>query len=324
MKLGNLKLNGQQKPFRPLFSVKWDVLRVILSALFIFASLMKGAQLLTAPNLNGGFFDSRLFVTFLVLGEFALALWLLFGFFPRFTRSFLILLFFLFTLYSLYRGLVLKAESCNCYGALKINPLITACLDLFLVVLLTLFCKPIPKERGRHIKGLIFPTAIWLFAAVPFLYFVDVTEAKIISRVDIVQEAVFGKKTVLLQPESWSGGEFVLANYTNIREKLSQGLWIVLVYTNSCSSCREAVKIYREIAETYSQKPEYPKIAMIELPPYQTEETGSPALCGRLDRIYRWRIQGPALILLDNGKVQTLFSNPLDAKVIDLIWGTAK
>ena len=312
---------GEQKFERSVLAVARIVLRIALSILFFFASFMKGVQLLTEPNLGEGVFNSRLFVTVLTLGEFALALWLLFEFLPRLTCCFLIFLFSAFTLYSLYRTLVLKADSCNCYGALKMPPLVSGGIDLFLVFILSFLCKRLPKGGIPRLKGLVPIAVIWLFAAVPFLCFVNGAETRTISQIGVVQESSFGKKTILLQPEIWVGGEFTLANYTDIGEELSEGLWIVLVYTNSCSSCREAVQIYRDVAVKYAQTPNVPKIAMIELPPYQTEETDSPALCGKLDRTYRWRIQGPALILLDNGKVQTLFSNALDAKVIDLIWG---
>jgi uncharacterized membrane protein YphA (DoxX/SURF4 family) len=315
---------GEQKLGQPVFFFKWGILRGALSALFFFAAFMKGAQILTEPSPGEGLFSSRLFTTVLVLWEFALALWLLSGFFPRLTCYVLILLFSVFTLYSLYRAFILKAESCNCYGALKVNPLAMACLDLFLVFILIFFRKRVPKGRVPRIGGLISIAAIWLFAAVPFLYFLNGTETKAISQIGVVQEASSGKKTILLQPESWPGGDFVLANYTDIQEELSQGLWIFLVYNNSCSSCRGAVRIYQETAVKYAQTPDFPKIAMIELPPYRTGNTNSPALCGKLDRTYRWRIQGPALILLDNAKVQTLFPNALDAKVVDLIWGAAQ
>ena len=316
------KNSDARTPVQPDF--RWAVLRVALSALFFFAASMKGAQLLTEPSIGEGIFHSRLFMTALVLGEFALALWLLLGILPRMTRYGLILLFSAFAFYSFYRAFVLKADSCDCYGALKINPLVSAGIDISIVLVLFFFCRRIPKGGVFPVKGLVLSAVIWLSAAVPFLYFVNGSETKTISQIGVVQETSFGKKTILLQPETWVGGEFVLADYTDIRDNLKEGLWIVLVYTNSCSSCREAVKIYEDVALKYAGKPNAPKIAMIELPPYRTEKTDSPALCGKLDRTYRWRIQGPALILLDNGKVQTLFSNALDAKVIDLIWGGAE
>jgi hypothetical protein len=118
----------------------WVIVRFFVAAVLLIAAGLKAYQLATMPDLENSFFEARWFQIILVECEIALALILLFGIVPKISWLVTTILFMIFSIVSLAKGLS-GAESCNCWGAVKVNPFITFLLDVGIVALL-LFFRP--------------------------------------------------------------------------------------------------------------------------------------------------------------------------------------
>jgi hypothetical protein len=100
------------------------------------------------------------------------------------------------------------------------------------------------------------------------------------------------------------------------------------LYHHTCSACQESVKQYSKLAIDFASNENCPKIAIIEVPPFETdtiqEDKDCPAIRGKLNKKRKWKVKTPVSILVDNGKVQNIFTNPLDTDLIRAIWGGEK
>ena len=114
----------------------------ILSALLLLtAAALKWLELPIVHRTGQGLFHAPWFVFAQITLESALALWLLSGLLPLWSRRAAIAAFSLFTLVTAYKALT-GADSCGCFGQLQVNPGFTLALDLTIVLALALTTKP--------------------------------------------------------------------------------------------------------------------------------------------------------------------------------------
>lgn len=137
-------------------------------------------------------------------------------------------------------------------------------------------------------------------------------------------EIVGDGKIVVLKPERWVGKRLPVARHIDIGRELSRGVWIVLFVHDGCSACREAVPEYEALARELSARDGCPKVALVECQPRidQKHAVLGASTCtrGNLSRAKRWIISTPAALLIDEGKVQTVFESPGDVKLLKSIW----
>ncbi|MDR1493807.1 MAG: hypothetical protein LBT05_13965, partial [Planctomycetaceae bacterium] len=131
--LKNIQSESRQKVHHQL---GWVIVRFFVAAVLLTAAGLKA--LATTPDLENSIFEARWFQTLLVEGEIALGLILLFGIVPKISWLVTIILFAVFSIVSLAKGLS-GAESCDCFGAVKTNPFVTFFLDAGIVALLIFF-----------------------------------------------------------------------------------------------------------------------------------------------------------------------------------------
>ncbi len=309
----------------------WPVIRFTLAAVILTAAGLKAHQLATTPSLGNGILEARWFNIFVVEFELLFGFWLVFGLLPKLTWLASFGLFSVFATVSAFKGIAGEA-SCGCFGAVAINPWLTAVFDLGVVGMLgwvsprNLRCENstdiVVVLKKRQVLGMI---VLWICTAVPLT--VAMMSVQTIATAELGTEFVGadGRKTVTLEPSKWAGKDFALTLHTDLHGKLKHGVWLVLLHTHTCSSCRESVRLYRELAIEFAVNDKAPKIAMIELPPYDSEASepndNDPVQYGKLDKSRAWKIKSPALLLIDEHKVQNVFDNSLDTELIRSIWG---
>ena len=115
---------------------------------------------------------------------------------------------------------------------------------------------------------------------------------------------------------AWVGSAFPLVEHTDIAGRLSAGRWIVLLYHHRCPRCRRALPRYEQLAGANAADPEAAGVALIQLPPFEPEPTGSAAgsgqaVRGRLADDRAWTFPTPLEVRIDNGVV-TAVERPLD------------
>ena len=242
------------------FRYGYDVLRIALGLLLLGATALKGYQLATEPVVGTGLLNSRWFLMATVEFELFFGLWLLAGVFPRSTQVVAIGCFALFGFVSLWKALGGEA-TCGCFGNMSVNPWLTASFDWVIVISL-LCCRPkgltAPfnvdfKQVGVRLVGVF---AIWLLVGVPAGFAMGgYPEATLSDAGTIIGDG----KIIILKPETWTGKRFPLLGQIDIGDRLSNGLWLVLLHSHNCSACREAASGYESLARDFSTKSTCPR-----------------------------------------------------------------
>jgi hypothetical protein len=155
----------------------------------------------------------------LLAGEWVLGLLLVAGVWPRLATGFALVAFTAFGMFSLYRGLS-GAESCDCFGAIKISPWFTFVLDVVIVgalgrAWLRLSATELPpaQDVGRsNWRQAAVPSACAIVGALVLAWTVHSQPTRLAAGGELLE----GDGLVVLEPEAWLGKPFPLAPY--IRE----------------------------------------------------------------------------------------------------------
>jgi hypothetical protein len=299
---------------------------------------LKAHQLATVPSLGEDLLDERWFNILVVEFELLFGIWLLFGLLPRLTWLATVGCFAMFASVSAYKTF-LGEVSCGCWGTVEIDPKYTLVFDIALLGTL-LWARPTGfslcsrnmwaegLQLSQKWKSVASVLGLWILMAIPATYAMLSVKTFDVSELGEVFIGVDARKTITLTPEKWANSDFALLDYTDVKDRLSRGVWLVLLHTHTCSSCQESVRLYQDLAVEFAQNEKAPRIAMIELPPYEMEQTAknpdNPILHGRLDKSHKWKIKSPALLLVDGNNIQNVFDNPLETDLIRAIWGNKK
>jgi hypothetical protein len=302
-------------------NLSWLFVRFFVAAVLFVAAGLKTHQLATVPILGEDLLHARWFNILTVEFEFLFGLWLVFGLLAGLTRLATIGLFSVFALVSFYKAITGEV-SCGCFGVVEVPPLFTAFFDVVVTIILFKVRPGIYDDRPFTLSSLLVIAGIWLFISVPAISIIREHEFQTLDENGIVHGS---GSEIVLDPEAWIGNKFPLMNYIEATELPKQGVWLVLLYNHNCSACRASVELYEKLATDFSDKENCPRIAIIEVPPFDTDVTQpnkvSPAIHGKLSRNQKWKIKTPVLILVDEGKVQNNFTNPLNTDLIKAIWG---
>jgi thiol-disulfide isomerase/thioredoxin len=283
-----------------------QIITVVTGLVLIVASVLKIHQLLTEPIISKGFWESWLFFVIQIPLELGLGIWLICGLFRKAAWMLAVLAFGLFILVTLHKGLI-GAESCGCFGQVKVNPWITLLaidtpLFLGLVIFRPLRLKllPPPWPKAAHFFGVAIPTFIAFSVIMPVLVF-----NKPADKTD---------KYEVVKPEEWikeekqSREEWPMFKHIDIADSLRAGLVIVVFYSNSCETCHEAIPLYDKTCREQAGNADSLRFAFIEIPPYASAKddivpVGTPCLRGRLDSSKKWYIQTPLVVVMADGVV---------------------
>ena len=150
---------------------------VVTGLVLIVAAVLKIHQLLTEPIISKGFWESWEFFLIQIPLELGLGIWLVCGLFRKAAWVVTVLVFGLFIALTLQKGLI-GAESCGCFGRVKVNPWVTlSVIDIPLFLGLVIFrprglkLLPPPWPPKGHFFGIAIPTFIVIGAIMPVLIF---------------------------------------------------------------------------------------------------------------------------------------------------------
>lgn len=280
----------------------YGALRLFVALVLLVAAGLKCHQLATEPILGKGFLDSRWLLIATVEFELFFGLWLLANILPKPTWTAALCCFGLFTCISLYKALSGYA-TCGCFGRVQVNPWYTSTFDLAIVLSLLRWrpCGEFSLSPVR-LPPFALVVSLWLFLGLPAGIAMGSYSDTTLSDVgDIIGNG----KIVVLEPEKWVGKRFPLLDYIDIGDKLKDGEWLVLLYHHDCPKCQEAI---RKLQKGIGQAADTQRVALIEMPPYDsnmgTSLAEEPAIFrGQLSNARKWSASTPETMTLNHGQI---------------------
>ena len=242
-----------------------------------------------------------------------------------------VLAFGLFIAVTLQKGLI-GAESCGCFGRVKVNPWITLlAIDIPLFLGLVIFrpkglkLLPPPWPSARHFFDVAIPTFIVIGVIVPVLIFnkpPDKTDKyEVVKPKEWIRKEPPGEKR-----EGWS-----MLKYIDIADSLRSDIVIVVFYSTECDACRDAILLYDRMSRDMAGNRDSIRFAFIKVPPYASEKDSivpvdTPCLRGRLDSSKDWYIQTPLVVVIQDGLVVKSWENetPQLDEILEAVFAESK
>ena len=313
-------------------SHRWRFVRIPLAVILLTAARLKAYQLATVPSLGNGLLDTRWLNILVVEFELFFGIWLLFGMLPKWTWFASLACFTVFATVSFCK-VAIGADSCGCFGTVRVNPWITFTMNVCIVVVL-FTCRPagislrirafldelIAEHRWRRVTIMI---ASWVLLAVPMMAAVTSVSENSMAELGTEFIGANGQKTILLEPEHWIGKEFPLLNYITPVKVIDHQVWLVLFFTNECSVCRESLARMEDLSAEFSNDRTFPNLAAIEVPsqkPFLSPSRGNIRY-GQMNLRSSWKIHPPFILLIDDYEVKAVFSKSKGMELIYKIWG---
>lgn len=279
------------------------IIMVVTGLVLIVAAGLKIQQLLTEPIISKGFWESWEFFLIQIPLELGLGIWLVCGLFRKAAWMLAVLAFALFIAVTLHK-VYIHAESCGCFGRIKVNPWITlSAIDIPLFLMLVIFhpkgskLLPPPWPKAAHFFGVAIPTFVAFGIIMPVLVF-----NKPLDKTD---------KYEVVRPSEWispaqNHKEWSMLKHIDIADSLRKNLVIVVLYSTECDTCHKAIPLYDQMGRDMAGNEDAIRLAFIEIPPYAKDvedivPVGTPCLRGRLDSSKKWYIQTPLVVVLQDG-----------------------
>lgn len=278
-----------------------SVIPIAFGLLLFSAAFLKGYELFEAPLLDANPWYSRAFQIAAVEAEWVLGLWLLSGLWRWGVRWAALAAFHTFLAVSVTRALA-GEETCGCFGRVPISPIWMAALDLAAILALWLWRPPKGRGVGRRVPWLrAMPVLVLLLLVGVSGGIVLAVGGPVANDGDTEIDA--NHSVVVLEPERWIGRRCPLLPYIDIRDELSQGQWVVVLYHHDCSRCRATVPVYEALSQAAQ-----PQVAFLAVPPHGPPlwQFAPDSSCrqGRLSDRKQWLVNTPAVIRLHDGVVQ--------------------
>lgn len=288
----------------------WRFCRAGLGGVLILASVLKAHELATAPTLGPGLLQQRWLLLCLIELELVFGGWLLVSRGGRRTWVLTTVLWSVFFLTAVYEALS-GADSCGCFGRVRIDPWYTAAFDAIVLVFLP-FCRPDPPPASdapaRHVvrRWCVVATLAAAGAAFSIWNVAHVAGARSVADGLVVADGV-----TILEPEKWVGKSFPLNAFVDVARQWEGGDWLILIYRYDCEHCQKAVPQYDALAASGAGGSPKLSVALIEMPPYAPagQELYGPqtrATVGRLTADREWFASTPVAVRLHDGIVQSI------------------
>ncbi len=292
----------------------------VAALVLLFAAAMKFEQLPVVDRMGEGLLHRPAFVIGLIVFEIVLAAWLLFGVWPRWTKWIPAICFSLFAMAALYLAIT-GAESCGCFGRVKVNPWVTFAMDVVLAGALWRWPPGKGREaagtgrddRGeRKTRGLAY-RIIAAGGAAAIALTLSLRQLPVVATQASGESGAIGMieagGLTILEPREWIGHALPILPHLDIAERLKTGQWLAVLYHADCSTCRKAVPGYERMAGSHP-------VALLEMPPFahgvdeRLVPADSPALVGRLTDAREWFATTPVVLLLNDAVVRDVTEGP--------------
>lgn len=266
--------------------------RYFCAVILIVAAALKSYQLISWPS-TGWIFGWLALAGF----ELFLSSWLLSGAFQTICRRVALATFAAFGCYVFYLS-VTGAQSCGCFGQARISPWFTLSLDVIAVTLLWIW-RPANSlsPQFRLVSAAALPLAICAVSLVLAVTFqLDAT---------LADGADAGGSVVILEPETWVGRQFPLAEFIDIGDSLLAGSWTVLLYHHDCAKCLQAISDHTSPSKKIAPDESEPRLATIEFPPFAVSpfRGHSRVHAGKITQEKQWFVVTPTIVHIKDGRV---------------------
>lgn len=277
----------------------YGAVSAIAAIVFLGASALKTHELATEPLNPSDVLGSRYWWIALVEVQVALGLAMLLGLVPRFTQWAAILLLGTFVLYLVY-ALATGQESCHCFGKASIWPGWVLAGDLAAIVFLVCARHGRPAPRFRLVSA-AFATLTTLVGVVAAGAIASYSPTVLADDGTIV-----GNGPVVIETDRWVGTRFPLLSFIDSPVDLSRDNWIVVLFRADCPRCKPVLAGAKRLSIVALKNRAVPRVALIELPPYDhqfSDEAFLPCAFGRLTSSRTWFCQTPAVLVLRDGVI---------------------
>lgn len=302
--IGILSMLCSLSPARSVVSSRFNIaLRSIVGGLLLVASVTKAASVFpTRPPVlaaTSGLWDTNLFYP-LVGAQFALGAWLLAaGFNPPFLRTATGLCFLVFSAISASSAMQ-GISSCGCFGAVAINPWITASVDIALAIALLASRVAVPLDEQTSLCRFIKRPALVSFCMYAVIWYASwhVATAAQPRAVDIANA------NIIAEPRQLLGHEFPLIHSTDIGPRLTHGHWFVVLVRRSCKKCNEIIHRWQR-----SSRVDARRLVFIDIDQTRGLDRPRSGVWGALIDGSRWEAETPIAVELVDGTVVKYFIN---------------
>jgi hypothetical protein len=277
-------------------------IRLLVGGLLLMAAALKIWSTADSAALAVAYDIPPLLTAVVVQTEFLLAALLLFG---CWTRQALIASAFLFggfSAFSVFRGLA-GFESCGCFGSFKVNPWITAVLDLCILVAASWGAWKLASPRERIQPWRLYGAGVsYALAAVAGVVgFVAQAPTALTQGYDTIAE---DGGLIVLEPEDWIGQPFPLTKHLTPEINVNKGRWILLLYHHDCPQCQQALPQYERLAANQALVGSDQSVVLIETPPFEAASLHHEGILhARLADSHEWFVQTPVEIRIEEGIV---------------------
>jgi len=276
----------------------------VVGMLLLFGALMKGYELATGPVAGTSLLTSRWFLVVTVEFELLLGLCLWAGIFPRITWWVTLISFAGFASITANRAWIGEGD-CGCFGRAHVNPRITLVIDLVVVWLLVLGRpnKIITANYQNNFRYVV-AGALILVIGMPGGWLMASAKLAAITDEGLITAGTF----IVLEPKEWVNKRFPLFSHIDIGERLKTGKWFVVLYSNTCSHCMDALPRYAQVANYLEHSADGHRVALVQIPPVSEHpDISTPipdkVLTGQLDNKHEWFAETPVELELDEGVV---------------------
>ena len=273
----------------------------IAGIVLLVATVLKIHQLLTEPIVSKGLWESWKFFLIQIPLELGLGIWLVSGLFKKAGWLLGLLAFGLFIIVTLHKGLI-GAESCGCFGTVHVNPWVTlSVIDIPIFICLAVF-----RPKGQKLFPPPWPKPVHFFAiAIPTFILLPAIEYILITN----KPPLKTDKYEVVDTTQWTKSQnlWPMLEYTDIKQQLQTGFWVILLYHYDCPDCAQAIPKYDQMHKSLKGNENAINFAFIEIPPYgradqQLVGHDSEVVCGRLSDAKKWFLQTPVVVVLHNGE----------------------
>ena len=288
----------QSAPQSPYTVVRW-----LVGGLLLFAAAMKGYELATAPVAGTSLLTTRWFLVIGVEFELALGLFLIAGLLPKIAWWVSLLCFTGFAALTAYKAWMDDSD-CGCFGRAHVDPRVTLAIDLVTLVGLLAFRPGGHAFRIGHSNRLIPVAVLLLLVGIPGGWLMATAKSASVNDDGFVSAGSF----IVLEPEKWAGKPFPLFDHIDIGEQLKTGKWIVILYSQSCSHCIEAMPKYLKAAKRLADEGGATRMALVQIPPVgdgsqMPSSLPASVVTGQLSASREWFAETPVEVQLENGRV---------------------
>ncbi|MBI1902704.1 MAG: hypothetical protein HYS13_16515 [Planctomycetia bacterium] len=248
----------------------------------------------------------------LILGEFALAAWLLSGRAKVGSWAATVLCFSAFAGVSIAKALA-GAPSCGCFGSFDVSPWVTGAIDVAVVAALCLW-RPGQAVVGTRSRPAL---ATWVIVAAPLVMASAAKLAEVVDAPAVLNDdgTITGNgRTVSVETDRWVGRRLPLLPHIDVGSRLAGGRCVVLFYDADCAVCKEALSALSAPGDyAWTAGFDVPDLALVDASRRLREKgtaplvsriwCAKPTIDGHLDASRRWLIETPLLVELRGGVV---------------------